>query len=56
MTKSRYKGRLRIKSKLEFRKQVKQHNKTIVLLTVLFIAMLSISMFLYFSTPSISCY
>ncbi|AEH55509.1 hypothetical protein HMPREF0833_10478 [Streptococcus parasanguinis ATCC 15912] len=32
---------------------MKQHNKTIVLLTVLFIAMFSISMFLYLSTPSI---
>ena len=36
-----------------FQKQVKKHNKTIVLLTVLFIAMFSISMFLYLSTPSI---
>lgn len=37
----------------EFRKQVKKHNKTIVLLTVLFIAMFSFSMFVYLSTPSI---
>ena len=36
-----------------FQKQVKKHNKTIVLLTVLFIAMFSISMFLYLTTPSI---
>ena len=37
----------------EFRKQVKKYNKTIVLLIILFIAMFSISMFLYLSTPSI---
>ena len=37
----------------EFRKQVKKHNKTIVLLTLLFIVMFSFSMFLYLSRPSI---
>jgi len=37
-----------------FKKQVKKHNKTIVLLTLLFIVMFSFSMFLYlFSRPSI---
>lgn len=36
-----------------FKKQVKKHNKTIVLLTLLFIVMFSFSMFLYLSRPSI---
>lgn len=36
-----------------FKKQVKNHNKTIVLLTLLFIVIFSVSMYLYLSTPSI---
>jgi hypothetical protein len=36
-----------------FKKQVKKHNKTIVLFTLLFIVMFSFSMFLYLSRPSI---
>ena len=36
-----------------FKKQVKKHNKTIVLLTLLFIVMFSFSMFLYLSRPSV---
>lgn len=37
----------------EFQKQVKKHNKTIVLITILFISMFSIAMHVYFSRPSI---
>ena len=36
-----------------FQQQVKKHNKTIVLLTILFIVIFSVSMYLYLSTPSI---
>lgn len=36
-----------------FKKQVKNHNKTIVLLTLLFIVMFSFSMYVYLSRPSI---
>lgn len=36
-----------------FQQQVKKHNKTIVLLTILFIVMFSISMHFYISTPNV---